>query len=42
LLAGPGAASMAEVWRGRIVAIRAIGPDVRIDVLADSESDAVP
>jgi diaminohydroxyphosphoribosylaminopyrimidine deaminase/5-amino-6-(5-phosphoribosylamino)uracil reductase len=42
LLAGPGAGTMADVWRGRIARIRSIGPDVRIDLLADSEADAVP
>jgi diaminohydroxyphosphoribosylaminopyrimidine deaminase/5-amino-6-(5-phosphoribosylamino)uracil reductase len=42
LLAGPGVASMADAWRGRIASVRPIGPDVRIDVLADQEGDAVP
>ena len=30
LFAGPGAATMAEVWRGRTVSIRTIGNDVEI------------
>jgi diaminohydroxyphosphoribosylaminopyrimidine deaminase / 5-amino-6-(5-phosphoribosylamino)uracil reductase len=34
LFAGPGAASMADVWRGRLDGVRRIGDDVRIDVLA--------
>jgi len=34
LFDGPGAASMAEVWRGRLDAVRRLGDDVRIDVLA--------
>jgi diaminohydroxyphosphoribosylaminopyrimidine deaminase/5-amino-6-(5-phosphoribosylamino)uracil reductase len=42
LLVGAGAPTMAEVWRGRVASVRAIGPDVRIDVLADGEGDAVP
>lgn len=42
LLAGPGAATMAGAWRGRIASVRQIGPDVRIDVLADQDGDAVP
>lgn len=41
LLSGAGAATMADAWRGRIASVRAIGPDVRIDVLAESERDAV-
>jgi diaminohydroxyphosphoribosylaminopyrimidine deaminase/5-amino-6-(5-phosphoribosylamino)uracil reductase len=42
VLAGPGAATMADAWRGKITSIRPIGPDVRIDVLADPEGHAVP
>lgn len=42
LLAGPGAPDMGRAWRGRIAAVRMIGPDVRVDVLADPEADAVP
>jgi diaminohydroxyphosphoribosylaminopyrimidine deaminase/5-amino-6-(5-phosphoribosylamino)uracil reductase len=34
MFAGPGAATMADAWRGRIASVRQIGPDVRIDVLA--------
>ena len=32
MFAGPGAATMAEVWEGDIVAVTRLGPDVRIDV----------
>lgn len=42
VLAGPGAATMGEAWRGRITSVRQIGPDVRIDLLADPEGHAVP
>lgn len=42
VLAGPGAATMADAWRGRIAAVRQIGPDVRIDLLADRDGHAVP
>jgi diaminohydroxyphosphoribosylaminopyrimidine deaminase/5-amino-6-(5-phosphoribosylamino)uracil reductase len=42
LFSGPGAATMADAWRGRIAAIRPIGPDVRIDLLAPSGDGAVP
>jgi diaminohydroxyphosphoribosylaminopyrimidine deaminase/5-amino-6-(5-phosphoribosylamino)uracil reductase len=34
LLAGPGAPTMAEVWRGRLAGVRRLGEDIRIDVLA--------
>ena len=33
MLAGPGAPTIAEFWRGQIVDMRSIGPDVRITVL---------
>lgn len=42
VLAGPGAASMPDVWRGRLAGVQTFGPDVRIDVLAVQEDDAVP
>ena len=35
LFAGPGAATMADLWRGRLAEVRRIGPDLRIDLLAD-------
>ncbi len=34
VLAGPGAPTMAEVWRGRMVSVAQLGADVRIDVVA--------
>lgn len=39
---GTGAPTMADAWRGRIAQIRAVGPDVRIDLIADHAGDAVP
>ncbi|MCA1693185.1 MAG: dihydrofolate reductase family protein, partial [Actinobacteria bacterium] len=33
LMAGSGAATMAEVWRGRIVAVERLGEDLRIDLV---------
>jgi diaminohydroxyphosphoribosylaminopyrimidine deaminase / 5-amino-6-(5-phosphoribosylamino)uracil reductase len=32
LLAGPGAATMADVWRGRITAVTPLGDDLRVDL----------
>ena len=42
VLAGPGAPTMADVWRGAITSVRQVGPDVRIDVLADSDGHGLP
>jgi diaminohydroxyphosphoribosylaminopyrimidine deaminase/5-amino-6-(5-phosphoribosylamino)uracil reductase len=42
LFAGPGAASMEGLWRGKIGEIRRLGPDVRIDVVAETAPFAVP
>ena len=33
LFAGPGAATIANVWRGRVASCRSIGPDLRIDLV---------
>ena len=33
LFRGPGVSSMADVWRGRIVGVRHVGPDLRIDLV---------
>lgn len=33
LFAGPGVATMADVWRGRIAGVTRLGPDVRIDLV---------
>jgi diaminohydroxyphosphoribosylaminopyrimidine deaminase/5-amino-6-(5-phosphoribosylamino)uracil reductase len=32
MFAGPGAATMADLWRGRIVAVQRFGDDVRLDI----------
>jgi riboflavin biosynthesis pyrimidine reductase len=32
VFAGPGAATMADAWRGRLVSVRQLGADLRIDV----------
>jgi len=32
LFAGPGAQSMAEVWRGRLVSVRRLGEDLRVEL----------
>jgi diaminohydroxyphosphoribosylaminopyrimidine deaminase/5-amino-6-(5-phosphoribosylamino)uracil reductase len=42
LFAGPGAASLAAAWRGRIADLRRLGPDLRIDLLAGDVEGAVP
>jgi diaminohydroxyphosphoribosylaminopyrimidine deaminase/5-amino-6-(5-phosphoribosylamino)uracil reductase len=45
LFAGPGAPTMAEVWRGRLAGVRRLGEDVRIDVVpgpAAPDVTAVP
>jgi diaminohydroxyphosphoribosylaminopyrimidine deaminase/5-amino-6-(5-phosphoribosylamino)uracil reductase len=42
MFAGPGEADTAHLWRGRIVAIQQLGPDVRIDILAGGGQLAVP
>ena len=42
VFAGSGVPTIDEAWRGRIAAIRSIGPDVRIDLIADPAGDAVP
>ncbi len=33
LFAGPGAATIADVWRGRIVEVRRVGDDLRVDLV---------
>ena len=47
LFAGPGAGSIADVWRGRIVSCRPLGADLRLDLvptepLEPPESDDTP
>lgn len=39
LLAGAGAPTMAEVWRGELADVRALGDDVRIDVVPRRQGD---
>ncbi len=34
VLAGPGAATMADAWRGRIVSVRNLGADLRVELEA--------
>jgi diaminohydroxyphosphoribosylaminopyrimidine deaminase/5-amino-6-(5-phosphoribosylamino)uracil reductase len=41
MLAGPGAAGIGQLARGRIASVRTLGPDVRIDLLAGAPGDAV-
>lgn len=40
VLAGPGAADIDDVWRGRIVEVRRVGADVRIDLEPFPEGDS--
>jgi diaminohydroxyphosphoribosylaminopyrimidine deaminase/5-amino-6-(5-phosphoribosylamino)uracil reductase len=35
LFAGPGAASLSDLWRGRIVDMRRLGDDLRVDLEAN-------
>jgi len=42
LFGGPGAPSMDQVWRGWFRAVRTLGPDLRIDLLAAQGGGAVP
>ncbi len=35
VFAGPGAATIDDIWRGRLVSSRQIGDDLRIDVVPD-------
>ena len=34
LFAGPGAPTVADVWRGQITDVRRLGDDIRIDMIA--------
>ena len=40
LFAGPGAATIADVWRGRIAGVHHLGDDLRVDLLPATPSDA--
>jgi diaminohydroxyphosphoribosylaminopyrimidine deaminase/5-amino-6-(5-phosphoribosylamino)uracil reductase len=41
LFSGPGASTIADVWRGRIAGIRRLGSDVRMDLVAGEGEGAV-
>jgi diaminohydroxyphosphoribosylaminopyrimidine deaminase/5-amino-6-(5-phosphoribosylamino)uracil reductase len=34
VFSGPGAATMSEVWRGRLVSVERLGDDIRVEVAA--------
>src|SRR5438309_11768643 len=40
VLAGRGAPTMADAWRGRIVSVERLGPDVRLELEPSAESGA--
>ncbi len=42
LFTGPGATTIADVWRGKITEVRRLGPDLRIDLVAATGDGAVP
>lgn len=42
LFAGPGAATLAEVWRGRIVHVARLGSDLRIELAAGEDLSCSP
>jgi diaminohydroxyphosphoribosylaminopyrimidine deaminase/5-amino-6-(5-phosphoribosylamino)uracil reductase len=42
MFGGPGATTISELRRGMIASIRTLGPDLRIDLLADRAGHAVP
>jgi diaminohydroxyphosphoribosylaminopyrimidine deaminase / 5-amino-6-(5-phosphoribosylamino)uracil reductase len=42
LFAGPGAPTMADIWRGQLADVRRVGPDLRVDLLAATGDGAVP
>jgi diaminohydroxyphosphoribosylaminopyrimidine deaminase/5-amino-6-(5-phosphoribosylamino)uracil reductase len=39
LFTGPGASTMADVWRGRIAGVRQLGDDIRVDLVPSVRSD---
>jgi diaminohydroxyphosphoribosylaminopyrimidine deaminase/5-amino-6-(5-phosphoribosylamino)uracil reductase len=41
MFSGPGARGVDDLWRGRLVSVTQLGPDVRIE-LAPSEAGAPP
>ncbi len=42
LLDGPGAATIAEAWRGRLVSVRTVGADLRLELVAGPSEDPDP
>lgn len=40
LVAGPTVATIADIWRGRFVDVRRLGPDLRVDVVPGPAADA--
>lgn len=40
LFAGPGAATLADAWRGRLVGVRPLGPDLRVDLAPQVAAEA--
>lgn len=40
LFAGPGAATLAEVWRGELVDVRRLGPDLRVELALPTRTPA--
>ena len=37
LFSGPGAPTMADIWRGEIIDVRQLGPDVRIEMRPEAK-----
>ena len=42
VLDGPGAATMADVWRGRVVSVEQVGADLRVEVEPAGRGAGVP
>ncbi len=42
LFAGPGARTMAELWRGRLVSVERLGGDLRVELAAEAERELRP
>lgn len=42
LFAGPGAATVADVWRGELVDVRRLGPDLRVELASPPPGRATP
>jgi diaminohydroxyphosphoribosylaminopyrimidine deaminase/5-amino-6-(5-phosphoribosylamino)uracil reductase len=39
LFSGPGASSIDELWRGRVVSVERLGPDLRVELSPDPDPD---